>query len=249
MKVLYFLGEEWEEEYVEEKLDGVDVEIFSGPIQDYPDLHDDEVEVLSVFIKSHVGAEEMDKFPNIKLIATRSTGFDHIDLEEAKKRGIIVSNVPSYGANTVAEYAFALLLSLSRKIPESYEQVRETGSFSQKGLRGFDLKGKTLGVVGCGNIGVHAIIMGKGFGMEVIVSDPHQNEEVRAELGFKYVSLDELLASSDIITIHAPYNEHTHHLINSENINKIKRGAYLINTARGAIIETEALIRGLKEGI
>jgi len=249
MKVLYFSGEDWEEKYVEGKLDGVDVEIISGPIQGHPDLRDEEAEVLSVFVKSHVGAQEMDRFPNIKLIATRSTGFDHIDTEEAKKRGIVVANVPTYGENTVAEYAFALLLALSRKIPESYEQVRETGSFSQKNLRGFDLIGKTLGVVGCGHIGVHAIKMAKGFGMNVIVSDVHQNDSLCAELDFKYVSFDELLSSSDIISLHVPYNEHTHHLINSENINKIKKGAYLINTARGAIVDTKALIEGLKSGI
>jgi D-lactate dehydrogenase len=249
MRIVSFYNEDWEKEYLESRLEGHEIVFLDGVLQDHEDFRDEEAEVLSVFIKSKVGAEEMDRMPNLKLISTRSTGFDHIDLQEAKKRGIAVSNVPTYGENTVAEYAFALLLMVSRRMYESYDRVLKSGNFTPEGLRGFDLKGKKIGVVGTGHIGQHSIRIAKGFGMEVICFDVRENHELATELGFMYVSFEDLLAQADIITLHAPYNEHTHHMINQENIGKVKRGAYLINTARGGLVDTGAMIRGLEEGI
>jgi len=249
MKIISFYNEEWERDYLIKKLPDVEIVFLDGTLQDHADIKDDEAEVLSVFVKSKVGAKEMDQFPNLKFIATRSTGFDHIDLTEAGKRGIVVSNVPFYGANTVAEQAFALLLNLSRRVYESYRRVLEEGSFSPEGLRGFDLKGKTIGVIGTGHIGAHMIKMAHGFDMKIIAFDVKKNEELEKEFGVRYVEFDELLAQSDIITLHAPYNTHTHHMINTDNIDKIKKGAYLINTARGGLIETKALITALEKGI
>lgn len=234
---------------MKERLPGHDITFLKGTVQDHPDLKDEKAEILSVFVKSHIGAQELDKFPNLKYITTRSTGFDHIDMEEVKKRNIPVSNVPFYGANTVAEQAFALLLSLSRRICESYERVVEDGNFSPEGLRGFDLKGKTIGIVGTGHIGSHAARMARGFEMDIIGYDVRENKELVAETGLRYRTFDELLAESDIITLHAPYNKHTHHMINKENIQKMKRGAYLINTARGGLVETAALVDALENGI
>jgi D-lactate dehydrogenase len=167
----------------------------------------------------------------------------------AQARGILVANVPFYGENTVAEFAFALLLALSRRIIDADERVRETGTFSPKGLRGFDLAGKTIGVVGCGHIGMHAIKIANGFGMKVLGFDVHPDPEVARDNNFTYATLPELLAAADIITLHVPYNEHTHHLINSENIGTIKSGTYLINTSRGAVVETNALVAGLRSGV
>lgn len=249
MKIIYFSREEWEEDYVRGRLLSDDITFFKGPIKDYPTYRDDSADILSVFVKSRIGKEELDRFPNLKLIATRSTGFDHIDLDEAARRGIVVSNVPFYGANTVAEHAFALLLTLSRRVYESYDRVLKEGVFSPEGLRGFDLKGKTVGIVGTGNIGSHAIRIAKGFGMNVLAFDVRRNDELARELGFEYVSFEDLLSRSDIISLHAPYNEHTHHMINAGNIETIKRGAYLINTARGGLVETRALILALERGI
>ncbi|MDP2651950.1 MAG: NAD(P)-dependent oxidoreductase, partial [bacterium] len=214
-----------------------------------PEVSDSEAEALCTFVESPIGETEIARFPSLKLIATRSTGFDHIDLKATAARSIAVANVPFYGENTVAEFAFALLLALSRRVIDADERVRETGAFSHEGLRGFDLAGKTLGVVGCGHIGVHMIKMANGFGMKVLGFDVHQDPALAQKLNFTYASLDDLLAQSDIITIHVPYNEHTHHLINKENIMKMKKGAYLINTARGAVVETEALVEALKSGI
>lgn len=249
MKIVYFSGEDWEEDYVKGKLLKDDITFFKKPIQEYPGYEDKEAEVLSVFVKSSITAEELDRFPNVKLIATRSTGFDHIDLDETSKRGIVVSNVPAYGANTVAEQTFALLLNLSRRVYESYCRVLDEGKFSPEGLRGFDLKGKTIGVVGTGNIGAHAIKMAHGFSMNIIAFDVKKSEELEKEFGVKYVEFNELLAQSDIISLHAPYNKHTHHMINMDNVEKIKNGAYLINTARGGLVETSALVRALEKGI
>jgi len=247
-KIACFYNDELEKEYLEKSLEGRDIEFLPSPIQDHTDFSSD-AEILSVFVKSQVGKTEMDKMPNLKFIATRSTGFDHIDLEEAKNRGIIISNVPTYGENTVAELAFALLLDVSRNMYESYRRVREEGSFSQSGLRGFDLKGKTIGVVGAGHIGRYAIKMARGFGMNIIAFDINKDEEFAKEYDFKYVEMDELFEKSDVITLHVPYNEHTHHLINKETLGKLKKGVVIINTSRGAVIETDAIVEGLQSGV
>lgn len=245
----YFSREPWEENFVRPKLQGEAITFHNGSLADEPNLADPNATTLCTFIESSIGATEMDRFPALKFIATRSTGFDHIDLKAAQARGITVANVPSYGENTVAEFAFALLLALSRRIIDADERVRETGVFSPTGLRGFDLAGKTIGVVGCGHIGAHMIRMANGFDMNVIGFDTHQSKELSEALHFSYVSLPDLLATSDIISIHVPYNTHTHHLINQSNIGSLKKGAYLINTARGAIIETQALVDALKNNI
>ncbi|MFA5830922.1 MAG: NAD(P)-dependent oxidoreductase [Candidatus Paceibacterota bacterium] len=249
MKLIYFYNEEWEKEYVAEKLQGQNISFYSGSIQKYSDLRDDDADALAVFVNSKIGAEEMDRFPKLRFIAARSTGFDNIDLEEAEKRNIFVSNVPTYGENTVAEFSFALLLALSRKIYTSYKNIEINHSFSTQGLTGFDLKDKTIGIVGTGHIGLNAIRIAKGFGMNIIAFDVFEKSEEASRLGFEYVAFDDLLARSDVISLYAPYNEHTHHMINRENIEKIKRGAWLINTARGGLVETDALVYALEKGI
>lgn len=249
MNIHYFSGEQWEEEYVRAKFPGEDLTFHEGPLSAHPELADPDATVLCVFIESRIGENELKRFPNVKLIATRSTGFDHIDLAATGAHGITVANVPSYGENTVAEFAFALLLALSRRIIDADERVRETGVFSPSGLRGFDLAGKTLGVIGTGHIGAHVIRMAQGFGMKVLGFDAYPNAELAQKLLFPYAPLPEVLAASDIVTLHVPYNEHTHHLINQENISSFKRGAYLINTSRGAVVDTGALVEGLKNEI
>ena len=149
----------------------------------------------------------------------------------------------------MAEHTFALILALSRNVHKSYLRTVRN-DFSIDGLQGFDLKGKTLGVIGAGNIGLHVVRIAKGFGMDVIVQDTHKNNFLAEVLGFEYTSnLEELLSKSDIITLHLPENKHTHHLINRKNIHRIKKGAILINTARGGVVETEALIEALDEKI
>lgn len=247
MNIHYFASEKWEEDYIAQKLPNTTITFHEGTLADFPDLSDPEATALCVFIDSPIGTAEMDRFPALKLIATRSTGFDHIDMEAAKARGISIATVPFYGENTVAEFAFALILTLSRRIPEAEARVKN-GHFSPKDLRGFDLCGKTIGVVGCGHIGMHIIRMANGFGMKVIGFEMKPDEAIAKANNFTYVSMPELLAQSDIITLHVPYNAHTHHLINKDNIDTIKKGAYLINTSRGAVIETDALVTALQNG-
>ncbi|MEK7612450.1 MAG: NAD(P)-dependent oxidoreductase [Patescibacteria group bacterium] len=253
MKILFYGSAGEEKEYLENKIKELNITIDAIFLPEalkagvIPPASD--AEILSVFVDSVVNRETIQGMPNLKCIVTRSTGFDHIDLAAARERNIVVSNVPSYGENTVAEYAFALLLTLSRKVHLAYDRIRETGSFSQQGLEGFDLAGKTLGVLGTGRIGRHAIKMGKGFGMEVVGYDPYPNQELAGSLGFTYVSLDELLAKSDVLTIHIPYMKATHHLLNEAAFGKVKKGAYLINTSRGAVVDTDAMVRALQSGI
>ena len=206
------------------------------------------VEAISVFVGSHVDKTVLDHFPELRFIATRSTGYDHIDLEECHRRNIVVSTVPTYGENTVAEHTFGLLLCLSHRIYEGYDRIRETGTFSCEGLEGFDLKGKTLGVLGTGHIGRHVIRMAKGFEMNVIAYDPKPDQQYASEAGFHYVSFSDLLSLSDVLTIHVPYIQATHHLVSKQNIYTMKKGAVLINTSRGPIVETEALVEALTKG-
>jgi D-lactate dehydrogenase len=205
-------------------------------------------EIVSVFINSKLNESALSALPALKLIATRSTGYDHIDIEYCRKHGITVANVPVYGDNTVAEHTFALILALSRKVIQSHNRAR-TGDFSPVGLQGFDLRGKTLGVVGTGHIGVHVIRIARGFMMKVIAMDSRPDKRLADALDFDYVdSLDALLTVSDIVTLHTPLLPSTHHLINSENIWRMKKGALLINTARGGLVDTNSLLEALDAG-
>jgi len=205
-------------------------------------------EIISPFVGSKIDKKVITYFPNLKFITARSTGIDHLDIKECQKRGIKVANVPVYGDNTVAEHTFALILNLSRKIFKSFDQIKESGNFSLIGLQGIDLKNKVLGVVGTGNIGRYVISIAKGFQMNILAFDAYPDEKLAKKLGFKYTkNLEELLKKSDIVTLHIPLNSYTYHLINKNNIYKIKKGAILINTARGGIIETEALLKALKD--
>lgn len=203
-------------------------------------------EVISIFVTSHVTREIIEGLPNLRLIACRSTGFDNVDLEAANQRGVMVVNVPTYGENTVAEYAFAMLLALKRKLPEIMAAVHR--SVPPADLRGNDLEGKTLGIIGTGHIGLKAAKIAGGFGMKVLAYDVFTKPELQAEYGFKYVELDELLQKADVVSLHVPYLPSTHHLMNQERLGKMKPGAILINTARGELVDTKALIEALDDG-
>lgn len=251
MKTLFFLHEPWERDFIEKQtaLSEKSELAFVNGLLDADHLPENrDADIISIFVDSHLDAHVIEAFPHLKLIAARSTGYDHIDAEAVKKRGILVSTVPSYGEHTVAEYAFALLLALSRKVYHAYDRIRETGSFSQEGLRGFDLNGKTIGVVGTGRIGKNVIRIANGFGMRVLASDAYPDEAFAKEVGCEYVDLSQLLGESDVVTLHVPYLESTHHLINKETIRQMKKGAYLINDSRGAVVDTEALVAALREG-
>jgi D-lactate dehydrogenase len=182
----------------------------------------------------------------IRLIALRSAGFNNVDLVVARDLGVTVARVPEYSPHAIAEHTVALVLSLNRKIHRAYARVRE-GNFALDGLLGFDLVGRTVGIVGTGRIGaVFARIM-TGFGCTILAFDPRRNPDCEA-IGVRYVSLDGLLAGSDIVSLHCPLTPETHHLIDAAAVARMREGAMLINTSRGAVVDTRAVIRGLKTG-
>ena len=247
MKIAFFELEEWEKQYIETKFGGNQLNLSDEKITADTAGALKDVDILSIFIYSEINEPILNAMPKLKLICTRSTGFDHIDLDACKRHNVIVCNVPTYGENTVAEHTFALILSISRRLFRVCSRFEP--NFSLQGLLGFDLKGKTLGVVGTGQIGLHVIRIAKGFGMDVLAYDLKQNHILSEILGFNYVSLENLLPNSDIVTLHVPYNKYTHHLMNRDRFKLMRKGSIMINTARGAIVDTEALIEALDQKI
>ena len=248
MKIALFELEDWEKKFFQDKMGSQhQLSFFDGTLKPeiIPQIAD--IESLVIFINSQMTAEVLAKLPSLKFITTMSMGFDHIDLEYCKSHSITVCNVPAYGESTVAEHTFALMLAVSRKIVDSYKRIHEW-NFSPIGLTGFDLNGKTLGVLGVGNIGKNVVKIGKGFGMNVLGYMHHPDAKMAEEFCFECVDFDTLYAKSDIISIHVPYTKETHHLLNVEAFAKMKDGVIIINTARGAIIDTNALMQALDYG-
>ncbi|RJQ13460.1 hydroxyacid dehydrogenase [Candidatus Parcubacteria bacterium] len=246
MKIAFFELEGWEEELIKKAFPGHDLFLSKEKLlaTNLPKRND--FEIICIFVNSQVNKGVIEFLPNLKFVTTRSTGFDHIDLIECKKRNILVGYVPGYGDNTVAEFTFGLILNLTRKLYEAIDRVKEFNSFALNDLRGMDLKDKAIGIIGTGRIGKEMIKIAHGFSMNILAFDLFPNAETAKSMGFKYLNLEELLKNSDIISIHTPYNEKTRHLLNKKNMKLIKRGAYLINTARGGIVETDALIEALE---
>lgn len=245
-KIAFFeITEEEKKEYFSANLSEHELVFFDHPLNEDSIPKETIFEVISTFVESKVTAKIIDAFPNLKLVAVRATGFDSVDVEYAKSKNILVCNIPAYGSNTVAEYTFGLILSLSRKIPQAANRLKISGEFSFEGLRGFDLNGKTLGVIGTGKIGSNVIKIAKGFNMSVLAMDSYPNEALAKSLEFNYVSLEELLKDSDIVTLHVPLSAKTQHLISKNNIKLMKKGGILINTSRGGIVDTDALYQAL----
>lgn len=249
MKIGFFEIKPSDQEFFKSALPNDELVFSTDPLNEQNISQFSSLEIVTTHTGSKITTAVIEALPSLKLIATRTTGFDHIDTKAAAAKNIPVCNVPSYGENTVAEFAFGLILSLSRHLPDAIMRVKQTKKFDTSNLTGFDLKDKVLGVLGTGKIGSHLIKMAKGFEMAVIAFDAFPNDKLAAELGYTYQTLDEVLTSSDIISIHVPYLPSTHHLINSQNISKIKKGAVLVNTSRGAVIETQALVAALEQGI
>lgn len=205
-------------------------------------------EVLSVFIYTSVPRKVIENLPDLKLIVTRSVGFDHIDAGFALERGIEVCHIPDYGSHVVAEHAFALLLGCVRNLVRADNFVKSGRIFSFEPFLGTELRGKTLGVIGTGKIGAEVIAMASGFGMRILAYDIYRNNALAEKYAFEYVDLDRLLAESDFVTLHMPLTPQNHHIINEETLSKMKNGAILINTARGGLVDTAALKKALESG-
>lgn len=205
-------------------------------------------EAVCAFVNDDLGAPVVERLADggVRLVSLRSAGFNHVDVAAAEAMGIAVARVPAYSPHAVAEHTVALMLSLNRKIHRAYNRVRE-GNFALEGLVGFDLHGKTVGIVGTGLIGTVLARILTGFGCRLVAHDPYPNDECVA-LGVEYVTMAELLPQSDVVSLQCPLTPQTHHLIDDAAIALLKPGAMLVNTSRGAVIDTPAVIRGLKSG-
>lgn len=203
---------------------------------------------VCVFVNDTVNAAVIERLAalGITLIATRSAGFNHIDLDAVSRLGMQVVRVPAYSPYAVAEHAVAMILTLNRKTHRAYNRVRE-GNFALDGLLGFDLRGKTIGVIGTGKIGIVFARIMMGFGCEILACDVVPNSELR-EQGAHYLPVEDLLRKSDIVSLHCPLMAATHHMINEASLARMKKGAMLINTSRGGLVDTPAVIEALKSG-
>lgn len=206
-----------------------------------------DVQILSIFVNTKLTADVIAALPDLRLVCTRSVGFDHIDLAACKERGISVCHVPDYGSHVIAEHVFALLLGTLRHIGEGNRRVNE-GVFDYHGLKGMALNGKTIGIVGTGKIGRKVAQFAHGFDMRILAQDIFIVEELKEKFGVTYVERDQLFAESDIISLHAPSLPATKGMINADAIAKMKDGVIIVNTARGSLIESKALLDGLESG-
>jgi D-lactate dehydrogenase len=201
------------------------------------------------FVNDRVDAATLEvlREGGVRLVTTRSAGYNHVDLQAARRLDMRVTRVPEYSPNAVAEHAVALVLSLNRHIPRAFARVRDW-NFSLDGLVGFDLAGKTVGVVGTGRIGRVAARIFRGFGCQVLCYDLAPDAEFERELGVRFVPLEELFSASDIISLHVPLTPGTHHMVDAAALARMKRGVVLVNTGRGALIDSRALLAALKTG-
>lgn len=229
-------GADWQPEFQEARLNLQTAALADGCV------------AVCAFINDDLCAAVLERLAagGTRLIALRSAGYNHVDLKAAQRLGLAVVRVPAYSPHAVAEHAAALVLALNRCLPRAFNRTRE-GDFSLRGLTGFDLHGKTVGVIGAGKIGLCFARIMAGFGCQVLLQDPYPVAGL-AELGARQVTLDELIASSDIISLHCPLSEDSYHLIGASRLARMKRGAMLINTGRGALVDTPALVEALKSG-
>jgi len=204
------------------------------------------VKIITFKSSSKINCSVLKNFPQVKLLLTRTVGTDHINLDGCKKLKLTVKNIPDYGPFSVAEHVFALLLTLTRKVIFLDKEIR-SGRFASKGAKGFSLEDKIFGVIGAGRIGIETIKLAKAFKMEALAYDMYPNNLLAKKIGFHYVSLNELLKKSDVISLNVPLTKKTRHLIGEKGIKKMKKGVVLVNTSRGAVIDTQALIKNINK--
>ena len=249
MKMLMFDFRDSEKEYFNmHDLPDFDIEFIKEPLNELSNLSEkqlNETDVVSVFITSTLTEEVISKFKNLRIIATRSTGYNHIDLKYCIKNNIAVFNVGKYGESSVAQFTFMLILMLVRKIIPSYIDIQKN-LIEHESYEGRNLENLTIGLLGCGAIGSSVAKIANFFGMKVYACSYEKNSEISAFTN--YCSLDELLAVSDIVSLHLPYKTETYHIIDNEKLQKMKKGAFLINTSRGELIDIVALYNNLISG-
>ena len=241
--ILSFLNTEpADEAFYTENLPGHTLEFVSRP-----EAVSEEAELVCVFLETRIDAAFLESHPRLRCVATRSRSVDHIDLAACEARSVAVAAVPAYGTDTVAEHTFALMLALARRLREIMT-LPKAGRFSYEATRGMELRGKTLGILGLGRIGQGVARLARGFGMRVLACDPAPIPGVAEELGLTYASFEDVLRESQILTLHMALTAETYHLLDREAFAKCRPGVLVINTARGALIDTEALREGLESG-
>ncbi len=249
MKTLFFDTHQFDQDafIAANKSFGLDIEFIASRLDDQTARLAENFEVVCSFVNDQLNDDCLRDLKNVglKLIALRSAGFNHVDLISADKQGLMVARVPSYSPHAVAEFAIGLLLSLSRKIHHAYYRVRDL-NFSLDGLVGFELNKKTVGVIGTGKIGSIVAQIMASFGCQVLTYDLHKNPDLEGHKNIHSTDLINLCAQSDIISLHLPLTPETHHLIDQDRISKMKDGVIIINTGRGALINSAALLEGLK---
>lgn len=248
MKITFFSSKPYDKEFFDKVNKNFNFEL------DYFETHlgphvlniIDHSDAVCAFVNDKLNAEVLESLSRkgVKYIALRCAGFNNMDLEAAKRLGLRVCRVPAYSPEAVAEHAMAMILTLNRKTHKAYNRVREQ-NFSLNGLIGFNLYQKTIGVIGTGNIGAAFAKIAKGFGARVVAYDIRENQELK-DLGMDYIPLEQLFAESDVISLHCPLTDATHHMVNKDSISKMKKNVMLINTSRGGLIDTKAVIDGLK---
>lgn len=240
MRIACFECNEHEQRTLKEQLQGHELTFYNRHLEREDVKALASTDALIVFIYSRITKKIIERLPFLKLIMTLSTGYDHIDINACKKRGITVCNVPNYGETAVAEHTFALMLALARNIPRAVYRTSHN-NFSVEGLEGSELAGKTLGVIGAGKIGSAVIRRARAFDMQVLVHERTSTVKLEKQTGARSVSLNELLKKADIVTLHIPHTPETHHIIGKAALRRMKPEAMLINTARGGLVDTKAL--------
>ncbi len=248
-KVIFFDVQDYEVEFLRSACGGrFEFELIKEPLNDLSDLTGSrkEAEIISCFTTSRVSSEVLEHFGNLKLIALRSVGFNHIDTDFCKSHGIYVENTPNYGNMTVAEFALALLFDVTRKVTNSYNDLQKSVINPHKTI-GVEIFGKTIGIVGLGAIGSEMARLAHGIGLKILGYDLKENEKLKAKYNVHYTDFETLVRNSDFISLHSPLTKENYHLFNKEIFELMKPTAFIINTARGELIDTQALYNALSE--
>ncbi len=251
VKIAFFSAKPYDIQFFDtaNKEYGFDIRYFKGALNMDTIALVQDMDAVCIFVNDTADEQIIATLKNkgVRLLALRCAGFNNVDIPAAVRLGLPVVRVPQYSPYAVAEHAVALMLSLNRKIHRAYWRTRD-GNFSLHGLMGFDMHGKTAGIIGTGKIARIVIRILKGFGMDILAYDPFPDEQYARNEGILYVELDEIYSTSDIISLHCPLTEQTRYIINSNSIAHMKPGTMIINTGRGKLIHTDALIEGLKTG-
>lgn len=249
MKIAIYSTKSYDRKYIEliNAKYNFDLEFFDFMLNESTARLAEHCEVVCIFVNDNGSRKVLEKLARlgVKIVALRCAGFNNVDLKAAQELGIQVVRVPAYSPEAVAEHTIGLMMTLNRRIHRAYQRTREA-NFSLEGLIGFNMHGRTVGVIGTGKIGIAVMRILKGFGMNILAYDPFKNPVVE-ELGGQYVELDELYAKSHVITLHCPATPENYHLLNREAFAKMKDGVMIVNTSRGSLIDTQAAIDALKQ--